>query len=149
MRAGVRLALDMGARRIGVARSDVDGVMAVPVAVLDAEGDAWLQSLAALITEHSPIEVVVGDPISLRGRPEQASEAVHRRVAELQMHFPNLPVRLVDERLTTAVATRRLREAGHSSRSARPRVDAAAAVEILEFALDVERRSGQPAGALL
>ena len=146
MRTGVRLALDMGAKRIGVARCDREGIMAIPLDTVDATAADWPQRVAALVAEYEPIELVVGNPVSLRGTDEIASQSVRERVAVLREVLPVLSIRLVDERLTTASALRQLREAGRDARAAKARVDAVAAVGILEFALDVERRSGQPAG---
>ena len=149
MRAGVRIALDMGAKRIGVARCDRDGIMALPLDTIDATDAQWMQRVSMLVNEYEAIEVVVGNPVSLRGVAEQASMSVRDRAVQLQAILADVPIRLVDERLTTATALRQLREAGRDARAAKSRVDAAAAVGILEFALDVERRSGQPAGELL
>lgn len=146
MRAGVRLALDMGAKRIGVARCDRDGIMALPLDTVDAAATDWPQRIVALVTEYEPIELVIGNPVSLRGTDELASQTVRQRVHELRGLLPGLPMRLVDERLTTASALRQLREAGRDARAAKSRVDAVAAVGILEFALEIERRSGEPAG---
>jgi putative Holliday junction resolvase len=149
VRAGVRLALDMGARRIGVARCDREAIMAVPLDTIDASTPEWTNRVQALVAEYEPIELVIGNPVSLRGTAEWASASVRERAQQLQQALPDLPIRLVDERLTTATALRQLREAGRDSRAAKSRVDAAAAVGILEFALEVERRSGAPAGEAL
>lgn len=146
MRTGVRLALDMGAKRIGVARCDRDAIMALPLDTIDAVDPGWKQRIAAFVEEYDAIEIVVGNPVSLRGADELASRSVRDRVALLREVLPAIPIRLVDERLTTASALRQLREAGRDARAAKSRVDAAAAVGILEFALDIERRSGAPAG---
>lgn len=149
MRAGVRLALDMGAKRIGVARCDREAIMAVPIDTLDASNPDWTTRVQGLVAEYEPIEIVIGNPVSLRGTAELASASVRERALLLQASVPQTPIRLVDERLTTATALRQLREAGRDARAAKSRVDAAAAVGILEFALEVERRSGQPAGETL
>lgn len=149
MRAGVRLALDMGAKRIGVARCDREAIMAVPIDTLDASNPDWTTRVQGLVAEYEPIEIVIGNPLSLRGTAELASASVRERALLLQASVPQTPIRLVDERLTTATALRQLREAGRDARAAKSRVDAAAAVGILEFALEVERRSGQPAGETL
>lgn len=148
MRTGVRLALDMGAKRIGVARCDRDGIMALPLDTIDADSD-WIARVQSLAAEYEPIEVIVGNPVSLRGTAELASESVRARATLLQAAVPEIPIRLVDERLTTATALRQLREAGRDARAAKSRVDAAAAVGILEFALEIERRTGAPAGESL
>lgn len=149
MRAGVRLALDMGAKRIGVARCDRDGIMALPVDTVDATTEQWLVRVRDLVLEYEPMEIVIGDPVSLRGVAELASAAVRERAQQLHAFLPGLPIRLVDERLSTATALRQLRDAGRDAKAARSRVDAAAAVGILEFALETERRTGSAAGEAL
>lgn len=148
MRVGVRIGLDLGSKRIGVARCDRDGLLAIPLTAFDADG-AWHGELRALLDEVEAIEIVVGIPVSLRGTEELAARNVRDRIAELKAAFPGLPIRGVDERLTSAVANRQLRDAGHSTKSARSHVDALAAAGILEFALETERRTGEPAGELL
>ena len=148
MRSGVRIGLDFGSKRIGVARCDRDGLISLPLAVLEADGD-WCSQLEVLVRESEPLEFVVGLPVSLRGRAELAVDSVHEQVRHLQAAFPQIPVRGVDERLSSATANRQLKEAGYSTRDARQLVDALAAAGILDFALDIERRTGSPAGELL
>ena len=148
MRTGVRIGLDLGSKRIGVARSDRDGLLAVPVAVLDATAD-WEQQFAALLAEQPVLEVVIGMPITLRGTAELAAEQMRARIHEIHARFPELQLRIVDERLSSSTANRQLRAAGHDTKSARTVVDAVAAAELLEYALEFERRTGQPAGELL
>lgn len=145
MREGVRLCLDLGSKRIGVARSDANGRLALPVTVLDAETD-WLAAFRQLLDEQPVLEIVVGLPVSLRGTEELAAIRVREQLALVRAAAPSVPVRLVDERLSSAGAHRQLRAAGHSTRSARTVIDAAAATEVLEFALEYERRTGTPAG---
>lgn len=150
MRSGVRLGIDVGSVRVGLARSDRDGLLATPERTLHREGDepgpAELDEIAALVREVDAVEVVVGLPLSLSGGQGRAAatargyaEAVARRVAPVT-------VRLVDERLSTVSASRSLREAGRRERSQRSVVDQAAAVVILQSALDAERVSGRPPG---
>lgn len=148
MRVGVRLGLDIGSKRIGVARCDRDGLLAVPVIALDATAD-WKRALRSLLDEYEVFEIVVGIPVSLRGAEEVAAQQIRERVAEIKAEFPGLPIRGVDERMSSAAANKQLREAGHSTRSARTHVDSLAAAGILEFALEIERRTGQPAGELM
>lgn len=149
MRPGVRLALDVGSRRIGVARCDRDGILAVPVGAIAGDAEDWVQQVQALVAEYEPLELVIGNPVSLRGRDELASQMVRARAGELRAALPDLPIRLVDERLSTATAARQLRDAGRDARSARAVIDAAAAVGILEFALESERRTGRAPGEAL
>ena len=112
----------------------------------DRRGGSDLDALVGLIAERDPVEVVVGLPRTLRGG-ESASTADSRDYATaLARRIAPVPVRLVDERLTTVTATRGLRAAGRTSRTTRATVDAAAAVVLLDAALDRERATGEPAG---
>ncbi len=123
--------------------------MAVPDETIDARDAGWVTRVRDLVSQHAPIELIIGNPVSLRGRADIASDSVRARAELLAQALPGLPLRLVDERLTTAGALRQLQEAGKTNRQARRHVDAQAAVGILEYALEYERRTGQPAGESL
>lgn len=148
MRPGVRLALDWGAARIGVAACDPAGTLAYPVETVPAGPSAVLR-IAALAAEHQPIEVVLGLPRTLAGTESYAAATIRAAAAELAAALPGLPIRLVDERLSTAAASRQLGQAGRSTRRQRGVIDQAAAVGILESALAQERATGEPAGEAL
>lgn len=143
-RRGVRLAIDVGTVRIGVARSDPDGILASPVETV-ARGEGDLDRLLALIEEHEAIEVLVGLPVALSGR-KTASTRDAQQVAAALAARAAVPIRQVDERLTTVTADRHLRAAGRTARTGRRVVDQVAAAIILEHALETERRTGRPAG---
>lgn len=147
MRTGVRLGVDVGTARVGVARCDPHGMLATPVETL-ARRDDVVAGIRRLVDEHNAIEVVVGLPIALSGA-ETASTADARSVAVALADALSAPVRLVDERLTTVSAARGLREAGRTTKNSRSVVDQAAAVILLQHALDLERASGNPPGALV
>ena len=147
MRTGVRLGVDVGTARVGVARCDPHGMLATPVETLSRRDDV-VAGIRRLCAEHGVIEVVVGLPIALSGS-ETASTADARTVALAVAEALEVPVRLVDERLTTVSAARGLREAGRTSKNLRSVVDQAAAVILLQHALDLERASGNPPGALV
>jgi putative Holliday junction resolvase len=147
MRPGVRLALDWGRARIGVAACDSGGLLAYPVETVPNGPDA-LARIGALVAEHQPVEVVLGLPVALSGAEERAAAELRSVAAELGRAVPGVPLRLVDERLTTVVAARGLRAAGRSSKRQRAVIDQAAAVAMLQGALDSERNTGQPPGAL-
>ncbi len=146
-RPGVRLAVDWGDARIGVAACDADGVLAYPLTTV-AAGETEIADLARLIAEHRPIEVVVGLPRSLSGSEGPAAVKARDRAQQLA-RATTTPVRLVDERLTTVTAARQLRASGKRARQQRPLIDSAAAVAILEQALAVERSRQQPPGELV
>lgn len=144
MRRGVRLGVDVGKVRVGVARSDPDGLIAVPVETVQRRGDAGpaVDRIVAIAEELGAIEVVVGLPISLRG-DDTASTADARAVADL-IAVRGLAVRLVDERLTTVSAQSALRASGRTTRGSRAVVDQVAAVILLQHALDAERARSAP-----
>lgn len=148
VRSGVRLAVDVGSVRVGVAASDRAGILATPVAVLrrDARTGSDLDELAALVNDREAVEVLVGLPRSLSGADGAAAVSARAYAADLAKRVAPVAVRLVDERLTTVEATRGLRSAGVRSRAARGKVDAAAAVVILQHALDSERATGAMPG---
>jgi len=150
VRTGVRLAVDVGSVRVGVAASDPTGTLASPVEVLrrDRKGSD-VEALVALATEREAIEIVVGMPRTLRDRPGPAAEAARAYALDLARRVAPTPVRLVDERLSTVQAQRSLHETGHTVRSSRSRIDAAAAVVVLQSALDSERATSEPAGELV
>lgn len=148
MRFGVRMGLDPGEARIGVARCDPSGMLATPVETV-TRGQGDLTRLRELADELEPLEVVVGLPRGLSGREGPAAERVRAFVAELGPALAPVPLRLVDERLTTVTAEAQLRERGRKGAARRAIVDQAAAVLILQHALDSERASGRPPGELV
>lgn len=137
----------MGRARVGVARCDPHGVLATPVETL-ARREEPIVGIHRLVDEFEVIEVIVGLPLSLSGA-ETASTDDSRSVAQQLADKLAVPVRLVDERLTTVSAARGLREAGRTAKNSRSVVDQAAAVILLQHALDLERSSGNPPGALV
>lgn len=145
VRPGVRLGVDVGSVRIGVAVSDPSGLLATPVRTLSRVGTD-LDEIAALAIEHAAVEVVVGLPVSLSGHEGPAAHGARAYAADLAARLAPVPVRLVDERLTTVGAQRVLRERGVPGRARRAIVDQLAAVEILQAALDAERGSGRAPG---
>jgi len=147
MRRGRRLAVDVGDARIGVASSDPDGLLATPVETVPGRDvPAAQRRLAALVVEYEPLEVVVGLPRSLSGREGPAAAKVRAFAERLAKDVHPVPVRLVDERMSTVTAAQGMRASGVSSRKGRSRIDQAAAVVILQSALETERTSGRPPG---
>ena len=148
MRHGVRLGVDPGDARIGVARSDSAGVLATPVETV-RRGRGDLSRIAALAAEHLAVEVVVGLPRSLSGGEGPAARKVRDFAGRLARRVAPVPVRLVDERLTTVSAEAMLRDRGHRGARRRAVVDQAAAVLILQHALDAERATGRAPGEVV
>src|SRR5215469_16874730 len=145
VRKGVRLAVDLGSVRIGVARSDPDGWLASPLTTI-TRGRGDLARLAELAEANGAIEVVVGLPTTLAGRPGQAALDARAFARGLARRLAPVTVRLLDERFTTVTAHDALRTAGRDSRARRTVVDQAAAAVLLQSALDAERSTGRPAG---
>lgn len=145
-RRGVRLGVDVGKARVGVARCDPDGLLAVPIETVPRNTHT-ISRLTELATEYDAMEILVGLPISLSGG-ETASTADARTVAAALAEATGVPIRLIDERLSTVSAHAALRESGRSQRSSRKLVDQVAAVVLLQQAIDVEKSTGNPAGAL-
>jgi putative Holliday junction resolvase len=151
MRRGVRLGVDVGSVRVGLAASDPGGVLATPLVTLarDIEGGTDLRAIVEEANQKGAIEVIVGLPRSLAGEEGQAALIARRYARELANRLKPRPVRMVDERLTSVDAHRRLRQSGVSARSGRAVVDQAAAVLILQSALDAERATGRAPGELV
>ncbi|MFV0433547.1 MAG: Holliday junction resolvase RuvX [Leucobacter sp.] len=144
MRSGVRMGVDVGRARIGVARSDLHGMLATPAETVSraASGGADIERIADLVRELEVFEVVVGLPLNLRGERTASTEdadAFARRLAA-RLHAEGVFVRLVDERLSTVSAQGQLRQAGKKTKQSRNIIDQAAAVVILQHALDLERQ---------
>jgi putative Holliday junction resolvase len=148
MRHGVRLGIDVGDARIGVARSDPSGMMATPVETV-RRGPGDLARIRAISEEESAVEIVVGLPRSLSGGEGPAAVKVRAFTAEIAAALAPLPVRLCDERLSTVTAEAVLRGQGKKGQKRRAVVDQAAAVVILQNALDTERGTGVPPGELV
>ncbi|MCU1552250.1 MAG: Holliday junction resolvase RuvX [Glaciihabitans sp.] len=146
MRLGVRIGVDVGTVRIGVARSDPHGLLATPVETVP-RGTGDVERILAIAAELDAIEIIVGLPLALSG----AHTASTRDATEFAGRVASAtatPVRLVDERLTTVSAQAALRGSGRSSRNSRSVVDQVAAVIIVQHALDLERNTANPPGEI-
>ena len=150
-RTGVRIGVDVGDARVGVAASDPSGTFAHPVETLprDQRSGADVEAIAALVTARAVVEVVVGLPRLLSGQEGTAARIARDYAGQLAARVAPVPVRLVDERLTTVAAHKRLHDSGVPGRGQRSVVDQAAAVLILQSALDAEALSGRPSGEIV
>ncbi|WP_328460034.1 Holliday junction resolvase RuvX [Actinoplanes sp. NBC_00393] len=144
---GVRLGVDVGQVRVGVAKCDPDGILASPVATVPRDRETGpdgtpkdMAELARLAAEFEAVEIVVGLPVDLSGREGVAAGHIRAYVQRLTEVLAPLPVVLSDERMSTVVATRRLSERGVRGKRQRAVVDQAAAVEILQGWLNARRR---------
>ena len=152
MRHGVRLGIDPGDARTGVARSDPSGFPASP-AETARRGKGDLARIARILAgeqeESTVLEVVVGLPRSLSGGEGPAAAKVREFAGALARRVAPVPVRLVDERMTTVSAEAMLRDQGRTGGKRRAVVDQAAAVLILQHALDTERSTGVAPGEIV
>lgn len=138
------MALDVGSKRIGVAVADPTGSFALPVTVVERTNrKADLERITALAREYSADEMVVGDPVTLAGQRGPAAEKIDRFVEQLQRVYSGA-IHRVDERMTTAQATKSLIAADVSRAKRKNVVDKMAAALILETYL-ARRRSGASA----
>jgi putative Holliday junction resolvase len=151
VRPGVRLGIDVGSVRIGVAACDPSGFLATPLETVERDQRTHrdLRRIARLAVEHGAVELVVGLPLSLTGARGAAAQLAIDFATELASAVNPLPVRLVDERLSTVTAHSQLQASGQRSKARRAVVDQAAAVVILQTALDAERSSGRLPGELV
>jgi putative Holliday junction resolvase len=140
MTRGRRLGIDVGAVRVGVALSDPDGLLATPLATVsrDVAHGTDLVTIAGYVAEYDVVGIVVGLPRTLAGREGPAAEAARAFAEALSTHV-QVPLEFSDERLTTVVATRQMRESGRKGRRQRSVVDQVAAVAILQGWLDARR----------
>jgi putative Holliday junction resolvase len=139
----VILALDVGTKRIGVAISDPAESFAMPVAMLERKNQREdFARIAELIESYAATEVVVGDPITLAGERGIAAQAMDGFVERLRAHFGG-PIHRVDERLTTAAATKTLISADVGRAKRRKAVDSLAAALILESFLARRRNAAK------
>lgn len=150
MRTGVRLGIDVGKARVGVARCDLHGMLATPVETVtrDLQGSTDIERIARVAQELDAVEVIVGLPINMRGeRTLSTDDAVNfaQRLAD-RLVSQQASVRMVDERLSTVSAQGQLRQAGKKTKQSRSVIDQAAAVVILQHALDMERSRGTAPG---
>lgn len=145
MTSRARLGIDLGSVRIGVAVCPGNTQLAMPVETI-SRGDGDLNRISALARERDAEIIFIGDPITLAGKVEQAAKAAREFAAELAAQLPEVEIRMVDERLTTAESARSLAAAGRDTRNARRVIDQAAAVSILQNAVDTEVTTGAPAG---
>ena len=140
----MRIACDVGSVRIGVARSDATGILAVPLDAVPAVGDS-LGTVAALVAEWEALEVYVGLPLHLNGSEGPSAKAARDWAGALAERI-DVSVRLMDERLSTVQAQRGLHEAGRTTRQSRSLIDSASAVIVLQAALDQEQATAAVPG---
>ena len=144
---GVRLSVDVGTVRVGVARCDRDQIMASPVATLSGEETA-IEELIAIAKEYGAELIYVGKPISL-SQGHTASTEMAIAFAQHMASASTIPVHLVDERLTTVSAQTQLHASGKSAKQSKNVIDQIAAVVLLDHAMAIEKSTGNLAGELV
>ena len=137
-RLGRRIAFDYGDVRIGVAICDPDGILATPLITLLRKDPKVLESISKIIEEYCPVKIYVGFPVQLSGKSGIAVDKVEKFTQTLRDRF-DLPIELIDERLSTISATKLMRSAGVKDKDSRSTIDQMAAVEILEQGLARDR----------
>ena len=138
MQRGRRIAFDYGDVRIGVAICDLDGILASPLVTLSTSDQGISGQISKILAEYEPIFIYVGKPLNMDSS-DGASAQKARVFCELLESLSDKPVVMIDERLSTISAARIMRESGVRAKDAKNRIDQAAAVAILEFALAIER----------
>ena len=139
MQRGRRIAFDYGDVRIGVATCDADSIICSPLTTLKSSDKSLLKSIAEIFLEIQPIQIFVGRPALLNGKDGAATDKAVA-FADVLRGITEIEVIMIDERLSTVSAARNLREAGKSAKDSKDSIDMAAAVGILEFAIDLEKR---------
>ena len=139
MLRGRRIAFDYGDVRIGVAVSDPDSILCSPLTTLQAADKRLDANITQLLQEHEPVQIFVGRPALLSGNDGVASEKA-LAFAERIRNLTGVTVEMIDERMSTVSAARNLRDSGKSAKESKSSIDMAAAVAILEFALEIEKR---------
>lgn len=139
MERGRRIAFDYGDVRIGVAVSDPDSILSSPLTTLKATDRSLVKQISQIVVEIEPVAIYVGRPALLSGDDGAATEKSLDFVEVLRT-ITRVPIELIDERMSTVSAARNLRDAGRNARDSKEAIDMAAAVAILEFALELEKR---------
>lgn len=151
----MKLGVDVGMVRVGLAACDPDGILATPVTTLsrDAKRNSDIKVVINEVNERDVVEIFVGLPRTLKGA-ETGSAQMARSYAQLLADALagqelDVPVRLIDERLTTVSAHQALHAAGVDSRQHRKVVDQVAAVGILQQAIDMQKAQNSAVGELV
>jgi putative Holliday junction resolvase len=139
MERGRRIAFDYGDVRIGVAVSDPDSILSSPLTTLKATDKKLSNQISQIFTEIEPVVIYVGRPALLSGNDGSATEKASEFVALLST-ITQVPIEMIDERMSTISAARKLRDAGRNAKDSKNAIDMAAAVAILEFAIEIEKR---------
>ncbi|MFJ5696721.1 Holliday junction resolvase RuvX [Arthrobacter sp. NPDC093139] len=150
---GIKLGVDVGTVRVGVAICDSDAILATPLKTLDRnpKKNSDVRVIAALAADRGAVQIFVGLPRTMKGEEHasarMATEYAQLLVQALERAGLDVPVHLVDERLSTVTAHRHLHQAGMSSKNHRKVVDQVAAAGILQHAIDMQKARGTDVGS--
>ena len=139
MQRGRRIAFDYGDVRIGVAVSDADSILSSPLTTLATTDRQLAEQIGLILSEIEPVTIYVGRPALLSGNDGAASVKAIDFVALLRT-ITQVPIDMIDERMSTISAARNLRDAGRTAKESKSSIDMAAAVAILDFAIEIEKR---------
>ena len=140
MQRGRRIAFDYGDVRIGVAVSDPDSILCSQLTTLKATDKTLFTQIEEILAEIEPVQLFVGNPALLSGKDGTASEKAVTFAQQLR-EISTVEVIMVDERMSTVSAARNLRDSGKNAKEAKNSIDMAAAVAILEFAIELQKGS--------
>lgn len=138
MQRGRRIAFDYGDVRIGIASCDADGILASPLTTLQSTDKKLKIKLLEIFREIEPIKIYIGKPSHMDGSSGLAVDK-SLEFRDFLLTLTNSPIELIDERLSTVSGARSLRDSGVRAKESKSRIDEAAAVAILEFALSIEK----------
>ena len=139
MQRGRRIAFDYGDVRIGVAVSDPDSILSSPLTTLKTTDKTLVKQISEILADIEPVTIYVGRPALLSGNDGAATEKANTFVALLRT-ISEVPIEMIDERMSTISAARNLRDAGRNAKDSKNSIDMAAAVAILDFAIEIEKR---------
>jgi putative Holliday junction resolvase len=139
MQRGRRIAFDYGDVRIGVAVSDPDSILSSPLITLKSADKTLLKQISQIFSEIEPIAIYVCRPALLSGKDGAATDKAVD-FASLLATITEIPIEMIDERMSTVSAARNLRDAGRNAKDSKNAIDMAAAVAILNFAIEIEKR---------
>ncbi|WP_297456378.1 Holliday junction resolvase RuvX [Persephonella sp.] len=128
------LALDVGNKRIGVAYSDPFGISANPLPVIQNDEKVF-EKIKNLVKEYDIGTIVIGLPLTLKGEEGEQAQKTREFAEKLKQEIPDIPIKFVDERFTTTLAERQLRETTKKSKR-KQKLDSVSAVYILKTYLD-------------
>ncbi|WP_024816835.1 Holliday junction resolvase RuvX [Arthrobacter sp. 31Y] len=149
---GIKLGVDVGTVRVGLAICDPDAILATPFKTVgrDTKKNSDVRAVVKHAVELAAVQIFVGLPRTMKGEErasaQMAMDYADLLTSELLRVGLDVPVNLVDERLSTVTAHRNLHEAGMSSKNHRKVVDQVAAAGILQHAIDMQKARGTDVG---